>query len=137
MTVLDHLGITVDDLDRGKAQFDPVLAALGYRRGFEDDHSVSWQQDGETELILYQAREDGTGPHRHGRVGWQHLAFAVDSRADVQRLHVIALQAGWSAVRAPKEYPRFSDRYYASFVEDDDGIRIEFMHNPPAESVSA
>lgn len=58
MALLDHLGITIDDLPHANAQFDP-------------------------------------------------------------------------AVRVPKDYPRFSARYYASFVEDDNGIRIEFMHNPP------
>jgi catechol 2,3-dioxygenase-like lactoylglutathione lyase family enzyme len=131
MPLVDHLGITVDDLARGIAQFDPVLTALGFVR--EDaDGSASWYTEGETELILFAAREPGTGPHRHGRVGWQHLAFAVDSRAEVDRLHAIALDAGWTAVRDPQTYPRFNERYYASFVEDDDGIRIEFMHNPPA-----
>ena len=44
------------------------------------------------------------------------------------------MDAGWTAVRDPKLYPRFSERYYASFVEDDSGIRIEFMHNPPREA---
>lgn len=130
MTVFDHLGITVDDLAHGIAQFDPVLDALGFTRQ-DADGSVSWYRDGETELILFPAREEGTGPHRHGQVGWQHLAFAVDSRAEVDRLHAVALGAGWSAVREPKVYPRFNDRYYASFVEDDNGIRLEFMHNPP------
>lgn len=83
------------------------------------------------ELILFAAREAQTGPHVHGRVGWQHLAFAVDSPAEVDRLHAIAIGAGWSAVRDPKPYPRFNDRYYASFVEDDNGIRLELMYNPP------
>lgn len=132
MALLDHLGITVDDLARGRAQFHPVLTALGYRSGGEDDHSISWNNGDETEIILYTWDED-SGPHRHGRVGWQHLAWAVDSRKEVDRLHAIALEAGWTAVRDPKEYPRYSDRYYASFVEDDNGIRIEFMHNPPRE----
>ena len=47
--------------------------------------------------------------------------------------HAIALGAGWSAVREPKLYPRFNDRYYASFVEDDNGIRLEFMYNSPRD----
>ena len=42
MALLDHLGITVDDLERGRAQFHPVLTALGYVSGGEDDHSISW-----------------------------------------------------------------------------------------------
>ena len=133
MAVFDHLGITIDDLAKATAQFDPVLQALGFTRS-DAENGVSWYRDGETELILFPAREAGTGPHRHGHVGWQHLAFAVDSRAEVDRLHAIALGAGWSAVRDPKPYPRFNDRYYASFVEDDNGIRIEFMYNPPRDA---
>ena len=46
----------------------------------------------------------------------------------------LALDAGWTAVREPKDYPRYSHRYYASFVEDADGIRLEFMYNPPKDA---
>ncbi|WES64611.1 VOC family protein [Microbacter sp. GSS18] len=136
MALLDHLGITVDDLNAAVAQFDPVLTALGYTR-HDEDGSVSWDNADETELILFPAREDGTGPHRHGRVGWQHLAFDIATRADVERLHALALAAGWTEVREPKAYPRFNDRYYASFVEDDNGIRIEFAYNPPRSAATA
>lgn len=133
MALLDHLGITVTDLERGRAQFHPVLTALGYTIGTENASGTSWWHGDDTELIIFAPRED-TGPHVHGRPGWQHLAFAVDSRDDVDRLHAIARAAGWTAVREPKIYERFNDRYYASFVEDDSGIRLEFMHNPPRES---
>jgi catechol 2,3-dioxygenase-like lactoylglutathione lyase family enzyme len=135
MPLLDHLGITVDDLARGIAQFDPVLTALGLERT-DAENSVAWYREGETEFILYPARERDAGPHVHGRVGWQHLAFAVDSPEEVDRMHAIAVAAGWTAVRDPKPYPRFTERYYASFLEDDNGIRIEFMHNPPAGTSS-
>lgn len=129
MHLFDHLGITVDDLTRSIAQFDPVMRGLGCTRQ-DADGSVSWYK-GEEELILFPARESGGGPHQTGRVGWQHLAFAVGSREEVDRLHAIAMEAGWKAVRDPKPYPRFNDRYYASFIEDDNGIRLEFMFNPP------
>jgi catechol 2,3-dioxygenase-like lactoylglutathione lyase family enzyme len=131
--VFDHIGVSVDDVASATAQFDPVMSALGFTR-YDADNGVSWHTEGETELILLPAREADSGPHRHGRVGWQHLAFAVHSRADVDRLHAVAVAAGWSVVREPKLYPRFNDRYYASFLEDDNGIRIEFMHNPPPPS---
>jgi catechol 2,3-dioxygenase-like lactoylglutathione lyase family enzyme len=131
MSLFDHLGISVEDLPRSIAQFDPVMQGLGCTRQ-DADGSVSWYK-GEEELILFPTREEGSGPHRHGRVGWQHLAFAVDSRAEVDRLHAIATEAGWTSVRDPKVFTRFSDRYYAAFVEDDNGIRIEFMYNPPRE----
>ncbi len=130
MPLFDHLCISVDDLARGIAEFDPILTALGCARQ-DLDTGASWYREGETEFGVYAAREDGTGPHVHGRVGWQHLAFAVESRADVDTMHALALEHGWTSVRDPKDYPRFTDRYYASFLENSDGIRIEFMYNPP------
>lgn len=130
MPLVDHLGMTVEDLPAAIAQFDPVLTALGFTRT-DADNSVAWYRDGETELILFPAREAGTGPHRHGRVGWQHLALDIASREEVDRLHAIAVDAGWTVVREPKPYPRFNERYYASFVEDANGIRFEFAYNPP------
>ena len=130
MALVDHLGISVADLPAAIEQFDPVLTALGYTR-HDAEGSVSWDCGTETELILFPARETGSGPHRHGRVGWQHLAFDIAERVEVDRLYSIALGAGWTSVREPKEYPRFNDRYYAAHVEDDNGIRIEFAYNPP------
>jgi catechol 2,3-dioxygenase-like lactoylglutathione lyase family enzyme len=130
MALVDHLGITVEDLPAAITQFDPVLTALGYTR-HDGDGSVAWDAGDETEIILFPAREPGTGPHRHGRVGWQHLAFDIASRAEVDRLHRVAVDAGWTVVREPKPYPRFNERYYACFVEDANGIRLEFAYNPP------
>lgn len=124
--IVDHLGITVDDLPRASAQFGAVLGALGFARS-DGDGAVFWWRAGEPELILYAPREHGA--HVHGRVGWQHLALEVGSRSEVDRIHGVAVAAGWAVVREPKLYPRFSDRYYASFVEDAAGIRLELMHN--------
>ena len=136
MPLFDHLGLTVEDLERAFAQWNPVLTALGCTpEDGELEGGIAWWREGDTELILYRAPEPDGEPHRYGRIGWQHLAFAVDSRAEVERLHAIAVDAGWTTVRDPKVFTRFSDRYYASFVEDDNGIRIEFVHNPPRESV--
>lgn len=134
MALVDHLGITVNDIARGREQFHPVLTALGYELGVEAEGGFSWHHGDDTEIIVFAPREADSGPHVHGRVGWQHLAFAVDSREDVDRLHAVAVDAGWSVVREPKIYERFSDTYYASFVEEDNGIRIEFMHNPPRDA---
>lgn len=130
MATLDHLGITVESVPAASAQFHPVFEALGYVRAHDAKDHAYWRKPGEPEILLYPAREADTGPHEHGRVGWQHLAYAVDSRDEVDRLHAIAVAAGWAEVRAPKEYPRFTERYYAAFVEDANGIRIEFLHNP-------
>ena len=135
MALLDHLGISVLDIERAREQFLPVLTALGYSVGTEAEGGISWDNGDETEFIIFPRRDDADmAPHRHGDVGWQHLAFSVGSRSEVDRLHSIAVDAGWTAVRGPKLYPRFNANYYAAFVEDESGIRLEFMHNPPREA---
>jgi len=137
MALLDHLGVSVLDIEQGRRQFHPVLTALGYTLGIEAPNGVSWDNGDETEIIIFPIRDEAdAAPHRHGEAGWQHLAFAVASREEVDRLHAIAMEAGWTAVREPKLYPRFNERYYASFVEDASGVRLEFVHNPPRDAAA-
>ncbi|MGN7978047.1 VOC family protein [Microbacterium sp. 22195] len=137
MALLDHLGVSVLDIEQGRRQFHPVLTALGYTLGIEAPNGISWDNGDETEIIIFPIRDEAdAAPHRHGEAGWQHLAFSVASREEVDRLHAIAMEAGWTAVREPKLYPRFNERYYASFVEDASGIRLEFVHNPPRDAAA-
>jgi catechol 2,3-dioxygenase-like lactoylglutathione lyase family enzyme len=137
MALLDHLGVSVLDIEQGRRQFHPVLTALGYTLGIEAPNGISWDNGDETEIIIFPIRDEAdAAPHRHGEAGWQHLAFAVASREEVDRLHAIAMEAGWTAVREPKLYPRFNERYYASFVEDASGVRLEFVHNPPRDAAA-
>ncbi|OJU40949.1 MAG: hypothetical protein BGN97_08060 [Microbacterium sp. 69-10] len=137
MARLDHLGVSVLDIEQGRRQFHPVLTALGYTLGIEAPNGISWDNGDETEIIIFPIRDEAdAAPHRHGEAGWQHLAFAVASREEVDRLHAIAMEAGWTAVREPKLYPRFNERYYASFVEDASGIRLEFVHNPRRDAAA-
>ena len=60
----------------------------------------------------------------------RHLAYFVDSCDEVERPHEAALAAGWTAVREPKPYPRFAPDYFAVFVEEANGIRLEFAYCP-------
>ncbi|HWU30871.1 MAG TPA: VOC family protein [Microbacterium sp.] len=137
MALLDHLGVSVLDIEQGRRQFHPVLTALGYTLGIEAPNGISWDNGDETEIIIFPIRDEAdAAPHRHGEAGWQHLAFSVASREEVDRLHAIAMDAGWTAVREPKLYPRFNERYYASFVEDASGVRLEFVHNPPRDAAA-
>jgi catechol 2,3-dioxygenase-like lactoylglutathione lyase family enzyme len=64
------------------------------------------------------------GEHRYYGVGLEHLAFEVDDRAEVDDAHRRCLEIG-AEVHHPPENDADEEGYYALFVFDPDGFRIE------------
>lgn len=64
------------------------------------------------------------GEHRYYEVGIEHLAFEVDRREEVEDAHrrCVAIDAN---IHYPPEEDRDIEGYYAFFVFDPDGIRVE------------
>ena len=54
-----------------------------------------------------------------------HLALAAPSRAAVDRFHAAALAHGGTQVAHPGLRPAYGEHYYAAFVLDPDGHRLE------------
>ncbi|MBW8810276.1 MAG: hypothetical protein JF591_15965 [Lysobacter sp.] len=58
-----------------------------------------------------------------------HLAFAAPSRASVDAFHHNGLEAGGRDNGAPGLRPDYGDGYYAAFLVDPDGHRVEAVIN--------
>jgi catechol 2,3-dioxygenase-like lactoylglutathione lyase family enzyme len=112
--VIDHLELTVSDLDRSTRFYAGALAPLGYARhaplGFGADA---------TRLDFWlRAGDVVTRPH---------FAFACASRAEVEAAHRAALEAGGVDAGAPRLLAHIAPDYYAGFVHDPDGHKVEFV----------
>ncbi len=59
------------------------------------------------------------------RSGPIHVAFAADSREQVDAFHLAALAAGGRDNGAPGVRPEYHPNYYGAFVLDSDGNNIE------------
>ena len=57
--------------------------------------------------------------------GLHHLAFALESREEVDAVHVAAAAAGGEILHAPRLWPQYHPEYYATFFLDPDGFRLE------------
>jgi catechol 2,3-dioxygenase-like lactoylglutathione lyase family enzyme len=57
-----------------------------------------------------------------------HLAFDAASRASVDRFHAAALAAGGTDEGGPGPRPHYGATYYAAFVRDPDGHKLEAVH---------
>ena len=126
---VDHLDLTVNDLERSVAFYDRVLAALGMRR-VAHEHYVAWG-NGHLNIALRAAGSEHRGAaFDRGRVGFHHLALKARSRSDVDRFHAFLVREGIVVLDAPAEYPQYGPNYYAVFFADPDGMKLELVHFP-------
>src|SRR3546814_1196980 len=81
---------SADVCSSDRAFYDAVLGFLGYRRSADYDHGSDWDRDGEPfhSIGIVEARGAGAG-RKHDRYspGLHHLAWAAESREDVDALH--------------------------------------------------
>jgi len=121
--MIGHLSFGVTDLPRATRFYDAALTALGYARIWTRDHGVVYGHDGEKDRLVLYLRPDALAPG----AGF-HLAFDAPSRQAVDRFHAAALMAGGTDDGAPGLRPQYSPTYYAAFVIDPEGYRLEAVH---------
>lgn len=106
-----------------------MLGALGYVRVWADladeTAAVGYGVAGGGDKFAIKLRREARlapGP------GF-HLAFAAPNRAAVHGFHTAALAHGGQDNGAPGLRPHYGPHYYAAFVIDPDGYRIEAVIN--------
>lgn len=128
--MLHHLSLGVTDIDRALAFYDAALAALGYVRVWSDLHgedaAAGYGAPGGGDRLAIKRRRDA----RAAGPGF-HLALATPSRAAVDAFHRAALRHGGRDDGAPGLRAHYGPHYYAAFVVDPDGHRIEAVINTP------
>ncbi|HJQ56693.1 MAG TPA: VOC family protein, partial [Vineibacter sp.] len=129
------LDLTVKDPWASRAFYDAVLGFMGYRCVKEDARGFDWDLATETTgfCSIGIAKADGKGRARtHDRCspGLHHVAWRAQSRADVDRLHLLLRAIGATILDPPAEYPQYSPGYYAVFFTDPDGLKLEYVHAP-------
>lgn len=119
--MLSHLSIGVSDLRRSIAFYDAVLMPLGYVRLWTTDRGAGYGVSGPDEpFALFAAGEDARSPG-----AGCHFALTARTRASVDAFHAVALRSGAVDDGAPAFRPQYGPGYYAAFVRDLDGYKLE------------
>lgn len=128
---VNHLDLTASDLSRSTRFYDRFLGHLGFVRSEEYAGNVpNWTLRSGAAILsigLHQARSPM--PHDRHAPGLHHLAFHGSSREDVDSVHALAVAIGAPVLDEPAEYD-YSPGYYAVFVADPDGLKLEVVHEP-------
>jgi catechol 2,3-dioxygenase-like lactoylglutathione lyase family enzyme len=118
--MLHHLSFAVADLGRSAAFYDAVLPPLGYVRVWADDTAIGYGCAGGDDQFAIKLRAGVQAPSD----GF-HAAFAVASREAVTVFHRAALECGGKDNGGSGLHPEYGPDYFAAFVIDPDGYRIE------------
>ncbi|MEJ2790653.1 MULTISPECIES: VOC family protein [unclassified Pseudoxanthomonas] len=124
--MLHHLSLGVRDLELSAKFYDAALGALGYRRVFEDETAIGYGLVDDEDLLCLKLRDDARPPG----AGF-HLAFSAPSKAAVHDFHTAGLQSGGQDNGGAGLRPDYGEHYYAAFLVDPDGHRIEATINVP------
>jgi catechol 2,3-dioxygenase-like lactoylglutathione lyase family enzyme len=135
LEAIDHVDLVVTSLERSVPFYEAVLRPLGYVGRGEIVGEMG-------ERVVYIDRHDADGgvglrERRHGldtadryAIGLHHLAFSALGREVVDEVAKAARAQPDGAIESgPKEYD-YTPGYYAVFVHDPDGIKLEFVHRP-------
>jgi glyoxylase I family protein len=135
--VIHHLDLTVRDPDRVFSFYDTVLSALGYRLERKSARGYLWNLVsalGVHSIGIVKASAQGAQqPHDRYAPGLHHVAWAVDNRAEVDRMYEAVRAIGATILDAPADYPQYNNGrgYYAVFFADPDGLKLECVYTPP------
>ncbi|EAR07471.1 VOC family protein [Reinekea blandensis] len=120
-SIMNHLSIGTNDVERALSFYDQVLGTLGASRqidmpgigaAFGKLYPEFWVQK----------------PHNEGEAGVAngvHFAFNAESKAAVDAFYQAAMKAGAVSDGEPGPRPHYGAAYYGCFVYDPDGHKIE------------
>ena len=123
--MLDHISLGVADLERAEHFYEATLAALGLTKLVTRPATVGFGKAYPEFWINLRGNmasaEPGSGAH---------ICLRAKSTEEVDAFHAAALNAGGRSDGAPGLRPHDRVRYYAAFVVDPDGNRIEAVTFP-------
>jgi catechol 2,3-dioxygenase-like lactoylglutathione lyase family enzyme len=135
---LHHLSLGITDVGRSVRFYDAALAPLGLVRVWSDirpgesGQAVGYGPPGGADLLALKHRPGAAVASGAGF----HLAFAAPSRAAVDRFHAASTAHGGRSDGAPGRRPAYGDHYYAAFVLDPDGHRLEAVTDSAADAIA-
>ena len=118
--MLNHVSIGVRDIARTKRFYDAALKPLGYTCLSEGETSLGY---GRNQVAFWISVTDRPVPA--DEKSGLHFCFDAPTRQSVDAFHQAALQTGGSDNGKPGIRAEYDANYYAAFVRDPDGYRLE------------
>lgn len=131
-TGVHHVDLVVSSIARSLPFYSELLGPLGYHRVSQvegERGETIWYLSGPGTTVGLREAESESGSYDRYRIGLHHLAFETDSRAQVDDRAAWVRTQGVEVENDPQEYT-YIPGYYAFFLYDPDGLKLEIVHVP-------
>ena len=122
MPILSHVSLGTNDYKRAKAFYDAVLATLQIKCLGDYEVTAGYGREF-PEFWIGLPHDQGNASVGNGT----HISFNAASIEEVKAFHAKAIELGGTDDGAPGYRPEYTPNYYAAFVRDLDGHKIEAM----------
>lgn len=123
MSAISHITLGTNDEQRAAEFYAKVLGVLGFERvpkppglppAFAKKNSMPF-------VFICHPLDERPATWGNGT----HVAFTADTQEQVHEFHKLALELGGMDEGAPGPRPQYSDNYYAAYVRDPDGNKLQ------------
>lgn len=137
---LNHVSLTVSDLDKAMQFFRPFLEFFGYQVSEPSPYAgtriaVSINEAVGIAINIWQAKTQH--PFDVYEPGLHHLAINTGTHAQVDQAHQLVKELGGNILEGPGEFPFAVGGYYAFYFLGPDNIKLEVVHMPELEALYA
>jgi catechol 2,3-dioxygenase-like lactoylglutathione lyase family enzyme len=115
----DHIDHRVRSLASVSAFYDALMPALGYTKRVAGRTMIEYYHPDEADMFF------GIHQHADHAPSLTRIAFAAQTRAEVDRIGALLTSIGARNVDGPADCPDYDQPYYAVFFEDPDGNKLE------------
>ena len=122
LPMISHVSVGVKDVAKAGAFYDAVLTPLGYKRIMSSPTANSWGEKFPT--FWAQTPFDEKAPSPGNGV---HICFSAPSAAAVDAFFAAGLKQGGVDDGPPGIRREYTPNYYAAFLKDLDGNKIEAL----------
>ena len=123
--MFNHVSIGVKDTARSKSFYDAALKPLGFKCAYEAEGSLGYGTKESIGLWVGAAKK----PVPADKASGLHFCFDAPSRKAVDAFYEAAMKNGGKDNGKPGLRADYSPTYYAAFVVDPDGYRIEAVYS--------
>jgi len=122
LPALSHVSLGTNDFPAAKRFYDAVLATLDIRCVMDFDQGAGYGR--EFPEFWVQLPHDGASANPGNGT---HVCFNAATMEQVKAFHQVALEQGAEDEGKPGLRKEYSEDYYAAFVRDLDGNKVEAM----------